>query len=89
MDQPPTANDLMCAAMVLRDTADGEPQAPMSEGHVRVATALEMLAPFVQHMEQDPGNVQPLVQLLLTAQEAGTTEQEAKDAASQNNPEEA
>jgi len=57
----------------LRDVAtDTGPSLPAttetSASFLRVADALEMLAPFAKKMEESPGNLVPLVELLMQAQ---------------------
>ena len=70
---PPTSNDLMIAVDILRDYAvDHESVTPTTPetaaAALKVAGALEILAPFAQKMEENPGNLLPMIELLLQAQ---------------------
>jgi len=71
MNKPPTAADLLHAAEVLDDHTATDPDVEGAVGCPRcpgVADALRMLAPFAAQMEKDPGNLAPMVDLLLQAQ---------------------
>lgn len=73
LSEPPTSSDLMIVVDFLRDVATNTgPSVPAttatSASFLRVADALELLAPFAKKMEESPGNLQPLVELLMQAQ---------------------
>lgn len=86
--EPPTSADLMRVVDLLRDIAVGIPVDVSDVADVtgtaclRVAGALEALAPFAKSLEDSPGNLAPMVQLLLQA----TTTEGSGNAASSEGP---